>query len=326
MEHWRAPQTCVGPDISDEGWPWYPPSPTSFLELDALGTTAISRILPTASAFDLATFVGEILGEGLPKASIESWQRRTGAAKAAGSDYLNAEFGWKPLVGDIQKFARMVKNADAILEQFISDSGKLIHRRYDWPEEIETSREEWPGYFPVPRLIDALDLPNCSEARLVRRTTISTRRWLEATFVYVLPPVGTHARSQRLADKLLGLQLTPEVVWELTPWSWAIDWVTNLGDILTNLSAFLMDGLVMPYAYIMEHRKVVNDYQLTGISYRTYPGQHVFRQTFTSEVKQRRVATPFGFGLNLEDFTPRQKAILGALVATKGSGRGAQYG
>lgn len=318
MEHWFAPQVAIGPDIPSSGWPWPTATPSSFFQLDALGTTAISRVLPTNPTANATTALGELLLDGLPRFGIDTWKRRTEIAKDAGSDYLNYEFGWKPLVGDIRSFARAVKNREKILKRYEAESGKLLHRRYDYQPILTESVQEWTGALPVPRLIDALDLPNCSEARLVLRQTTSVKRWMEATFMYTLPPKGSVARDYRLADKLLGVQLTPEVVWELTPWSWAMDWVTNTGDIVRNFSAFLMDGLVMPWAYMMEHVKCTNEYQLTGISYKTYPGSHVFRQSLTSEVKTRRVATPFGFGLDSDEFTPRQWAILGALTANRG--------
>lgn len=316
-EHWYAQQNALVHNVAPEGWYWPVVEPSSMFTLDALGTTAISRILPTKSAFNSAAFLGE-LREGIPKAGFQTWQKRTLSAKNAGGDYLNAQFGWIPLVNDVRKFARAVKNAESILDRYERESGKLLHRQYEYPVEDDTEVfHEYGDFFPHPRLIDAIDLDNHNG---VLKTTVRTYRkcWVEAAFVYVLPPKGSNARKAALADKLMGWQITPEVLWQLAPWSWAADWVSNTGDIAANLSAFMFDGLVMPYAYIMEHKRVVHERQLSGVHYKCYPGSHVFRQTFTHEVKTRRVATPFGFGLNVETFTPRQMAILAALGASRG--------
>jgi hypothetical protein len=110
---------------------------------------------------------------------------------------------------------------------------------------------------------------------------------------------------------------SPETVWELTPWSWAIDWFTNTGDIMKNVHGFLTDGLVMPYAYIMEESSIEREYTLTGVAYRSYPGMQSFRQSFKETIKQRHTATPFGFGFDLSTLNSRQVAIATALGLSK---------
>jgi len=119
------------------------------------------------------------------------------------------------------------------------------------------------------------------------------------------------------AKKLLGFDITPEVLWELVPWSWAVDWFTNVGDLIKNVSAFSTDGLVMRYGYIMEHSIARDTYIHIGPT--GFRSQSVFCEpyTFVCETKLRRRATPFGFGLNLEALTGRQKSIIAALGLTR---------
>jgi hypothetical protein len=119
-------------------------------------------------------------------------------------------------------------------------------------------------------------------------------------------------RAEQSSAKLFGTRVTPELFWELTPWSWAVDWVTNLGDVIHNVSAFSRDGLVMPYGYMMATITIKDTYTLSGFQFNTGPPQTMF-QSFTSTSKQRIRATPFGFGLDLGGFTNRQWAIIGAL-------------
>jgi len=124
------------------------------------------------------------------------------------------------------------------------------------------------------------------------------------------------------ANHLFGVIPTPEVVWELTPWSWAVDWFTNVGDVMSNVSSFITDGLVLQYGYIMEHTRVfgeivctvppsqVGQYGLTG---------GVLKRTYVREYKTRIHADPYGFGIDDTTLTKRQLSILGALGLSKGS-------
>jgi hypothetical protein len=127
-------------------------------------------------------------------------------------------------------------------------------------------------------------------------------------------------RNEQLSNHLYGTRFTPEVLWDLAPWTWAADWYANTGDVIHNVSAFAADGLVMPYAYIMEtksKRKRLDAFQ----KYRTY-GQRQYMQSFTTTVKKRCGASPYGFGVTFDSLTPRQIATITALGMTKS---GTQY-
>jgi hypothetical protein len=123
-------------------------------------------------------------------------------------------------------------------------------------------------------------------------------------------------RDAALADKLFGISLTPEVLWNLAPWSWAVDWFSNTGDVISNLSDWASDGLVLQYGYMMEHTVSSYTYSMspTGI-YRGVPAPPV---SFVTETKIRRRASPFGFGINLSALSARQNAILVALGLSRG--------
>lgn len=293
------------------------PEFTSDSQMDTMGTTAISRIIPTNPLVSAAAFLGE-MREGLPSLGIETWSSRTAKARAAGGDYLNAEFGWKPLISDIQKFAYIVKNSDRIVAQYERDAGKLLRRRYDWPSDQTTEVIDMgTGHNPVPWGTGGGMFRPDHVGRLTRTRTTKTRRWLEATFTYYLPPQGSRARDIAIANKLYGVRITPDVLWQLTPWSWAADWVTNAGDIASNVSAFMSDGLVMPYAYLMEEKIHSDEWNLTQVGYKSYPGMQSFRQTFVETVRKRRRASPFGFGFDFDGLTTRQGAILSALAISR---------
>lgn len=310
--------------VSDTHWP--PPSLPSNATLDAMGATAIARSIPTNPIGGLVTTLAELRREGLPSlVGVDTWRERTLRAKNAGSEYLNVEFGWKPLLDEIRTFVDTWRRSDEIVEKYVRESGKLLHRGYTWPEQVSSTTSSVAS-LPNPGLYSNM-FAQPGVRTLV--TVTRTRQWFEGAFTYHLPPQGTVAYDIAIADKLYGSRVTPEVVWNLTPWSWALDWISNTGDVVHNASRFMNDGLVMPYGYIMQEHSVSREYTHTGGVATWFNGKPNYPigtllQNFTTVVKSRRRATPFGFGLSFGSFTNRQKAILAALGLTRG-GTGIKY-
>lgn len=297
-------------DISDANW--VQRTATSKLDLLAMGSTAIARCKPDNPYMSLSTSLGELRAGGAAAIpGIQSWKERTERAKAAGSEYLNLEFGWKPLVADVKDFCRIVTSASALVDSYRKNSGKPIKRAYEFPVYVEDDIVS-VGNQPLGNSF----LMQFVERRLgptLKRTRYERRVWFEGCFVYHLPPQGTWMEYEALANKLLGTRLTPEVLYNLAPWTWALDWVTNTGDVISNITSFMTNGLVMRYGYIMETKTHEITYVAPGIEFYSYPGGSSFSQSFIAETKTRYSATPYGFGLNTSTFTGRQWAILGAL-------------
>lgn len=312
-DHYHGGQWAYMDEVLPSGSPWPTFIHSSEASLFAKGATAISRCIPTNPLSGLATALGELKRDGLPSIwGASQLKNRTRIARDAGSEYLNHEFGWVPLVSDVRKFAHTHNNAEALIDQYERNSGKRVRRRYSFPIEYTKSAPQFIRN-SVPR--PALQAPFYSVANgdVYRVDETYRRIWFSGCFTYYLAPRGTSERSRQIANKLYGTRLTPKVLWDLTPWSWAIDWVTNLGDNIHNISAFMNDGLVMPYGYVMEESIHTHTYTHTGTRYKSYDVPHVMSQTFACKTKQRVKATPFGFGLDVGSFSSRQWAILAAL-------------
>lgn len=299
----------------------YPASKASSdAKLIAYGTTGIARTLPTKPKADLGTFLGEAR-EGLPKAILISstGRARTQRALNGGDEYLNVEFGWAPLVRDVRSFAKAVVNSEKYLQQYREGSGKLIKRRYEWPTEFTIQEGSQGIQYPQPLLAGALYGPNSRPLRKTL-TTVKVERWFTASYIYYTPLATDSVANSHVAKAqyLLGARLTPSTLWNLAPWSWAADWVSNTGDVMDNLSAIFVDGLVIHHAYVMERSVHEIKYWMEcSNTWKTYPGDHVISQTFTRTTKKRLRATPYGFGLSWDGFTPRQLGILAALGVSK---------
>jgi len=291
------------------------------------GTTAIARCKPTNPSADLSTFLGETLQDGLPKivggALSGSWKHKTSTAKAAGDEYLNAAFGWAPFVSDLQSLANSIAHAEKIIRQYERDAGKVVRRKYAFPETRSSSISVVSTNVSVYANATGqiADVLNTNKGSLVKSREETQRQWFSGAFTYFLPK-GTStrqsmARHVQEAKKLLGLSLTPDTVWNLTPWSWMVDWFSNAGDVISNISDVLIDGLVLRYGYMMEHTLTSETYTFVGPTGYQSLTQRPPSVTLHREVKKRVKATPYGFGLTWSSFTARQLAILSALGITR---------
>jgi hypothetical protein len=298
-------------------------------DLDVLGTTAINRVKPTNRVVSLAVDLAEMRSEGLPSLyGVPFWKEKTNLAKAAGSEYLNSEFGWKPLVGDIRSACYAAANAHKILSSYERNSHGTVRRRYEFPV-VRT--ENWTfigsstlGYFEAgPMNVAALLQSSWSpRGQVFLCERFYKRTWFSGAFTYHLP-IGFKNRNKLIsaaakAGPLVGIELTPEVVWNATPWTWALDWVSNIGDLVGNYSDMAVDGLVIKYGYMMEHivsSKTYYYYLSDGF----LPASLGRPSSVTAyvETKRRKRATPFGFGVDFDSFTPRQLAITAALGLTR---------
>jgi hypothetical protein len=290
-------------------------SPSEMTNLLAAGATAIARCIPTNPVSGLANFLGELKRDGLPKApgkSLLSSLEQGHAIRKHGSEYLNYEFAMLPTYNDLKSFARVAMNYDKVLSQYERDSGKGIRRRYSFPSIVTTETATQSG--------NPHGGPSWFNSGTLTTTTVKTvDRWFSGEFTYYLN-LGQSDRDKRVrfsqeANKLLGTRLNVDLVWNLAPWSWAADWVTNVGDVFHNVSAFQADGLVMRYGYIMETTTIERNFTLDGYSLQTGVSGSLAPLTLRL-VQQRKVrvpASPFGFGLTLSALSPRQIAIIAAL-------------
>jgi hypothetical protein len=286
------------------------PDYSSSTLLATRGATAISRCAPTNPHAQAAVMIGELLHDGMPEASSSLF--RNHSKESLAEDYLNVEFGWKPLVSDLEQVVKSVRKSQEILKQYHRDAGRLVRRRYDFPAEISSSTVTSSTYARGPN-IWLIDPGVCT------KTTINSKEtWFSGAFTYTAMAASDMNQIERAGeycDQILGIELNPQVIWDLAPWSWAVDWVTNAGDIMNNVSMMAQDGLVLHHGYIMEHSVREIDVIWTGNIH--YPAQSIILgQQMISEVKQRYGASPFGFGLLNSAFSAKQVAIMAALGLT----------
>jgi hypothetical protein len=313
-----AEYTSLGVDSK-----FVPRSETDFTDLDADGATAISIVSPVNPTSTLSTGFAEGIREGVPSIpGIQTWKRRTGLAKAAGSEFLNVEFGWLPLVGEISKVRDSVRFHRDILNQYHRDEGRNVRREFAFPIERSGGTVVGTGHATFPTegnaWSTAIGVP-LSERVLTLETSV--RKWFSGSFTYGLPSQSdSWGRAIGIgsdADKLYGIALTPDVIWELTPWSWAVDWFTNAGDLITNFTNFELAGQIMRYGYMMEEKSTKITASLRTCALKGAETQAGPRSWVEHRSKIRRPANPFGFGLSWEGLSPTQVLIAAAIGITR---------
>jgi hypothetical protein len=287
-------------------------SPNSFsvLELNALGTRAVSSMSPLNPSADVATTIAEF-------ASERKFFSVPGNAGSAPGEYLNYQFGVAPTIGFAQDLRNAIRDKEKIVAQLARDSGRLVRRRGMVFQDSSSSpvTETLADVRTVgPSLVSAL----VTQGKLYTSVFESRKAWFSGAFTYHVPREGLMRTIAEL-DKKYGVKPGASTAWELLPYSWLLDYKLNIGQILGNLDQYASDGLVMPYGYVMGQSIKRTHYRWEG-QIRDETG--LFRPTVvsamvTETVKQRVAANPFGFGISPGDLSARQLSILAALGISK---------
>lgn len=290
-------------------------APTPQESLFAVGGALVRRTAPTNPHAQLATALAELKREGIPSVTGVKLlkDRHESFLKRGAGEYLNWEFGWKPLLGDLGDFIDARQNADRYWQQTLRNSNRPVSRKFVLDPVVSTTVTDTGNQYPTPSGITQMHL-NAGKGR--RETITSTQYWFKGVFRYNIPdsPSVPDKVRRKLAElrTVYGLSIDPYTLWNLVPWSWLIDWVVDFGGLMKALSLIGSDGLVLQYGYLMEHKTVTVRDHVTG--HRYYDGTSGDTVTTTLRESKRRVrASPFGFGVNEDSLTPRQYAILAAI-------------
>lgn len=318
--------------------------------LRSVGTGLVNQASPLKSQANVLQAVLEIMRDGLPSALFSAITKPGSANKrtlirAAGSDYLNHMFGFAPLVRDLAKLLTAVESIDKLVSQLIRDSGAKVHRKRDTPEvetDTQYARETVRDLtLMIPSGVSRQPMVSSngywvqSQYHAQEMSLRSTRHvWFSGSFSYDVENLrmptfvseffdtlqgGKEPIRDVVAKYLLGAgegNIADSLWWELTPFSWLVDWFVNAGVVLDNRRMFDRLGLVMDYGYVMCEETRTRTVTTTVNNDRG--GAPTVYSSQRQEIRQRRVrASPFGFGIDNSALSEYQLSILGAL-ATQG--------
>lgn len=138
--------------------------------------------------------------------------------KAIAQTWLEGTFGWRPFVNDLEDAAKAYNEATA-----------KVREAYKPLRAIGKDNQMVVG--PLDKYRELAAIPGSNV-----RFDYNQRTWDDAVCV-IRGEVKSQANTT-LMDKLRIFGLTPEefipTVWELLPWSFLVDYFTNIGDILEN--------------------------------------------------------------------------------------------
>lgn len=302
---------------------------TNQTDHSAYGASAWNKFAPGKPSVDLGVALAEL--RELPMMLRETakgfhnvWKSlggdfRSWTPKMIASQFLNEQFGWVPFLSDCKRTFRTISHLSEGLIRVRRQNGRWIHRKGMLGTSSDTmtvlDRSDYSGMSPT-LLYQGLGSSSPGSCQI--EETTSVLRWFSGSFKYYVPDIDTDAFRRRWTIHQLGLFPTPSMLWELTPWSWLIDWGTNLGDIIGNISNQSLgwaDNLVARNAYLMGTRR--SDYVMT-CHQNTNAGGFTYKAQATATWKSRSIASPFGFGLTASDLSARQLAILASLGITRG--------
>lgn len=310
---------------------YFPDGNHTWGDVSSYGPTAWKRFRPGRSPADVAVFLGEIrdtprMLKTTARAFNDLFVSRFGrrpkkALKKASEHWLNTQFGWIPFLSDLRSFYLTWKKADKLVSDLMRMNNRWIKRGGTVVEredvEILSKIDVCTNYSQLgvnPALSTAFHRVPSNLGKYTLSRITAQRVWFEARFRYYIPNIESVIWKQRAYQQLFGLSVTPALVWELIPWSWLVDWFSNVGDVISNLDTGLAQNLVAKYAYVMgtteSHLR-----QLAHLDLHDGPVNAEF--TFDFERKQRTEANPFGFGLTWDNLSLRQWSILGALGFTR---------
>jgi len=290
------------------------------------GTQAIALTTPTNSVAHLGTALGELYGEGIPKligsSLLKSRYSPFGVLKGLGEEYLNWAFGYQPTAHDIADAMTSVSQSRDIVAQYLRDSGKPVRRSHTFPTIRSTEYLDANSNFIVLGSSFPDGFQGSATGKIIRTIERTTKVWFKGCYTYYVP-VGKDLmdrmnRYASLAQHLSGLNLDPEVLWNLAPWSWLSDWFLDIGSLIHNVTAFSQDSLVLKYGYLMIQQESVATYTHSGVTYAGGGRSGTIICVYKQTSKRRVRATPYGFGLDPGTFSNRQWSILGALGFAKG--------
>lgn len=222
--------------------------PASDSAARAMASERLRSIRPTRPDFDLARFVGELKDF---KSLFSKSNYSPTSPKGVGSSYLNYQFGIMPTVSDVISAAKAVLKSDSIVRDFAERSAREYRRRssihLDTYETTVSPRNNIVG--GQTRVTTSLrgcqagmHLSGNRESYYSRQPrigfTMSVSYSIDTfgTFeYYVGDPNGYVSRMdayKAAARKILGGGLTASLIYELTPFSWMVDWFYDIGGLL----------------------------------------------------------------------------------------------
>lgn len=256
--------------------------------------------------------------------------------------FLEHQFGWAPFVDDIRKILATYHNAKATLARLSEQNGQSQRRkatlvglpvvdsslgrdgkpRIRYEPIIEDIRvNSGVGQLQTPTLNNAFytELPTWEIRRVISTKVSATGKFQFYRPEFDLARSEYHSVLAQLQRNLTlyGARISPSNVYRATPWTWLVDWFTNISDHVDRMTDVYQDSIVAEYLYL-NIRKETKWRFIQTLPFRQTGRINLVWERKLRTNERKGANSPYGFSLSWENLTPRQLAILGALGITKG--------
>lgn len=304
------------------------------------GRRAIATVAPGRPEVSVTAMVLELM-TGIPAVPGKAILQMKNL-QAGGDEWLNLLFGLIPTHDDAIEFGQVLLDITRKLRAYRAQAGKMQRRRISFPasqrSEIYTNSQTnngeirfGPGlgfgqHMYYGHLYSSADTAGEYDGRSSEIFQMEEREFtFSGAFTYYIPEMpgfsGRLGKYIQELDRMIGLSMDASTVWQITPWSWLVDWFFDIRQNIDLISLAHDDSLVMNYGYAMESltRRTV-----CKVTFRTpSPGTGVkFAVTSYEASRKRRVrASPYGFlsSSDSEDWSPYRWSVLAALGISRSS-------
>jgi len=246
-------------------------------------------------------------------------------AKDIPNEYLSYHFGWKQTYKDIMELL--------VLPQTMSKKYSFLIKRATKPTTFRVKREflssVGSGLPSFDYNSDPIEYGVTTSTRLERKTEL--RLVLNATFDF--PPLNAVSfQSGSMLDRM-GLVPRPTDLYNLTPWTWLVDWFTGLGSYVEVIDQMNRDTSLINWGMITGHttgRLITNRQSKVDSSHfvsEDFVGTHtttsteVYNHESVLEYEchiRKDAATAFVVNTTaVPSLSGHQQSILGALLAQR---------
>jgi len=258
----------------------------------------------------------------------------SGALSVPADETLNYFFGVQPTLQDLYQVLKAVIRAGSLIEQWRRDAGRVVRRSLAYDPIVSTldSRNGQTRTYRVfggpfrtinpTAWTSAMCYDQNELVSVSRLQTFTDRYSFVGAFTYYVDPIldrlGPAGVFVNNAQHLLGLSADANTIWQLTPWTWLIDWFVNLGDCISLMNRIQDKSLVLRYGYLMRESELKTSLTVDRFTAKDGTPYRDIRADYVIKRKVRIRSTPYGFGLSTGSFSPVQWAILASLGFTSG--------
>lgn len=272
---------------------------------EELASQALYAVEDQMRHLDLGLFLAE-LGEA--KQLIKLWDKAKSTLANIAGAHLNYSFGWAPFLSDLSALKQEALGFNKAIQTLLSKGGmrqlyRHGHRAHG--DFKKTASASWGNH----------------------ETSANLEVFENVVIAYNLnlPTVLEQLDILRLFIDYYGLRPSGSLAWNLVPFSFVVDWFSNIGDVLKRLDKpyFDLDVFVQDACYSYHSSWTIQqDFEY----YPTYPGNKVTLLRFVGTDYTRTPILPSAvghtYGLGWDNGYGQTQMLLSAsLLTTLVSGR-----